>query len=199
MPYRVTLDDEVMSKVHEYAEPWVDSPNSALRKAFHLDPARTSPIYFDIERIEEDDFGSGTDGVAVAGTSSPPARGVPRRRKRRVTKSSGRVRAPKGSLLDEREYWRPILQVLANSPNGAAPARDVIAQVGSMLDDKLKPLDKEELASGGLRWQTRAMFARFRMKEGGLLKHGSPRGIWEISDRGREALKDEQFLAVATD
>jgi Mrr N-terminal domain len=198
MPYRVTLDDEVMSKVHESAEPWVDSPNSALRKLLDMDPGPTDPTYFDIQRLEDEDVLTNRDGESAGpvGTAREEAR---RPRRRRTSKSRRRNRAPKGSLLDERAYWRPVLEVLANSPSGAAPARNVIAQVGALLDDKLRPLDKEPLNSGGLRWHTRVMFARFRMKEAGLLKQDSPRGVWEISDRGREALKDGQLLAVATD
>lgn len=198
MPYRVTLDDEVMAKVHEFAEPWVDSPNSAIRKALDMEQGPADPVYFEVERVEEAENVAPSNGAAAAGSASGHREDRSRaQRRRKVT--SGRSRAPKGSLLDERAYWRPILEVLANSPNGAAPAREVVSRVGARLDDKLKPLDKQTLHSGGLRWHTRAMFARLRMKEAGLLKHDSPRGVWEISDRGREALKDEQLLTIATD
>jgi hypothetical protein len=32
------------------------------------------------------------------------------------------------------------------------------------------------------------MWRRFKLVEMGLLKHNSPRGQWELSDSGREAL-----------
>jgi hypothetical protein len=96
-------------------------------------------------------------------------------------------RATPGSILPEREYWRPILEILDQS-NGAAAASDVIETLGEQMQDVLTPRDYETLAMGEVRWRNRARFARLRMTERGLLSSTSHRGIWEITELGREYL-----------
>jgi len=97
------------------------------------------------------------------------------------------TRAPAGSLLPESAYEVPILRVLADR-GGRAPARDVVHAVGEIVSDELTELDREPLPNGAERWQSRIQFSRLRMKQKGLLKSGSPRGIWELADDGAAAL-----------
>ncbi len=54
--------------------------------------------------------------------------------------------------------------------------------------------DYDPLASGPdkPRWHNGAQWARNSMIHEGLLKGDSPRGVWEISDKGRAAPKDEK-------
>jgi hypothetical protein len=186
MPYRVVLDDEVIAKAKAEGEPLVDSVNSVVRRALGLSAAPQQAIFFGIEVYEDE------GEVEVPGTPEPPRP----RRSRRARKGRTRRRAPKGSLLDERAYWQPILRVLDQAPNGAAPAREVIAAVGEVVDDQLTPLDRETLEDGGLRWQTRVQFARLRMKDAGLIAPDSPRGIWQITDEGRRALERATLTAA---
>lgn len=97
-------------------------------------------------------------------------------------------RAPVGSLLPESEYELPILAVL-ESRGGSAPARDVVHAVGEIMAERLTERDRELLPNGGgERWQNRVQFSRLRMKEKGLIKSGSPRGLWELADAGYELL-----------
>src|SRR5687768_11066322 len=81
-------------------------------------------------------------------------------------------RAAPGSILPEREYWRPILEVLAER-GGSAPANDVIDEVGVRLHDRLMDRDHDQLAIGETRWRNRTRFARLRMREQGLLSGAS--------------------------
>jgi hypothetical protein len=106
-----------------------------------------------------------------------------------------RTRVPKGSLLDERTYEIPILRALEEH-GGRAAAREVIDRVGQLVDDQLTPLDREMVETGGIRWQARVQFARLRMKEHGDLKADSPRGVWEITDQGRERLRNADAHAA---
>lgn len=191
MPLKVVIDDEVSEALKSQAEPLVDSVNSVLRRLLALPPAQQAPIFFEIERVDEYRLTGSAPVPARPGTRSGsdepqrPKRSRPARgRQERAT----HTRAPKGSLLDERAYWKPILEALAASPEGASPAREVVEQVGRAVGDRLTSLDRESVGSGGLRWHTRVMFARLRMKDAGLLKKDSPRGVWEISELGREAL-----------
>ncbi|HEY6551643.1 MAG TPA: winged helix-turn-helix domain-containing protein [Solirubrobacterales bacterium] len=110
--------------------------------------------------------------------------------RREEIKEAGRKapRATPGSILPEREYWRPILSVLVER-GGSAPASDVIEAVGERLKGSFTPLDLEQLDTGAVRWRNRTRFARLRMTQQGLLERTSHRGIWEITDDGRTYLK----------
>lgn len=97
-------------------------------------------------------------------------------------------RAPFGTLLPEKEYERPILEVLVEA-GGSAASREVTKAVGERVSDRLTPLDRQTLASGEIRWANRVHFTRLRMVEQGLLRKDSPRGTWEITEKGRAALR----------
>jgi len=105
-------------------------------------------------------------------------------------------RAPLGSLLPESEYELPLLQALAER-GGSAPTRVVIDAVGERLADRLTDLDRAQLKSGGPRWENRVQFTRLTLKDRGLLKADSSRGVWELSDAGREAQEDKDREAAA--
>jgi len=54
-----------------------------------------------------------------------------------------------------------------------------------------KKVDYDPLASGpdNPRWRNAAQWARNSMIRDGLLKGDSPRGVWEISNKGRDLLR----------
>lgn len=99
--------------------------------------------------------------------------------------------APKeGELLPEGEYWLPILQILSES-GGRAQGSKVIDTLEGRIAGRLKPRDRDVLKMGEVRWRNRARFARLRMKELGLVSSQSPRGIWEITEKGERFLEEE--------
>lgn len=100
-----------------------------------------------------------------------------------------RGRAPIGSLLPESEYEIPILRALADA-GGSAPSRDVVAAVGKVLGPRLTERDRAPLPNGSERWQSRVQFSRLRLKERGLIKGGSPRGLWELAPAGAAYLNN---------
>jgi hypothetical protein len=93
-------------------------------------------------------------------------------------------------LLPETEYWLPILQLL-DEAGGQARSRDVIDALERRLGSSLRANDHDVLEMGEIRWRNRARFARLRMKELGLVSSKSPRGIWEITEKGRRFLEEE--------
>lgn len=68
----------------------------------------------------------------------------------------------------------------------------MLDRVGQIMTGVLKDVDYQPLASSpdNLRWRNAAQWARNSMVQEGLLKADSPRGVWEITDKGREMLKD---------
>jgi Mrr N-terminal domain len=96
-------------------------------------------------------------------------------------------RRPEGDLLPETEYWHPILQLL-DEAGGRARGSEIIDALEPLVRDRLTAADKDTLSIGEVRWRNRARFARLRMKELGFISDQSPRGIWEITDTGRDYL-----------
>lgn len=92
--------------------------------------------------------------------------------------------------MPESEYEIPILRCLEER-GGRAPSREVVEAVGQTLGDKLTELDKQPLKSGDIRWENRVAFVRLRLVERSELVKKSPRGTWEISDKGRERLRSK--------
>jgi hypothetical protein len=85
-------------------------------------------------------------------------------------------------------YWRPILTVLVEL-GGRGRRRKVIELVGAKMKDTFTPADHNHLPSHGTRWRTRVTFQASHMRRvAGLIRNDSPRGVWEISDAGRDWL-----------
>lgn len=96
-------------------------------------------------------------------------------------------RAAPGSVLPVRGYWIPILELLVEA-GGSALSNDIVDALEERMSDLLTARDFEHLKSGEIRWRNRARFARLRMKERGLLSDVSDRGVWEITQAGRDYL-----------
>jgi hypothetical protein len=165
----IRIDNEVLDKLKEQAEPFVDTPNSVLRRVLGLAPGAGS--------------GEIRDG-APAGQPLRQARvaartGSSRPRQRRSRTS--RVKA--GTTLSDSEFETPILEILREM-GGRAPTREVVDALGERLDGRLTEADHEPLSSGDIRWRNRAQFARLSLIEQGDMAKGSPRGVWEISEQG---------------
>ena len=99
-------------------------------------------------------------------------------------------RLKRGMRTREEAYYLPILQVLEQM-GGSGKVADVLDRVGKKMKGVLKKADYEPLASSpdNLRWRNAAQWARNSMVNEGLLKKDSPRGIWEISDKGKDHLR----------
>lgn len=96
--------------------------------------------------------------------------------------------------LPESSYWKPLAKVLLEL-GGAARTSDAIAAVGKAMDAKLKPIDRQPLPSGEIRWIIRTRFARERLKQHGLIRRNMPNGHWELTDAGKRwAQSDREKL-----
>jgi hypothetical protein len=185
-PWNIEIDDAVYDELKRHAEPFVDTPNTVLRRLLDL-PARPSSPELTEASLE----------FAGLRAAPRPADKVSPKRTRRA-KAPGRkrrTRAPAHSLLPDTEYELPILRVLSDA-GGRLPTREAVAAVGTLVRDRLTDLDQEETPNGGLRWQSRIQFKRLQMVKDGLLIAGSPRGVWEISDAGRAKLAETQVGAA---
>ena len=97
---------------------------------------------------------------------------------------------PRGLRTSEEAFRRPILDALVEL-GGRARVSEVLERVKERMQDVLNSYDLQPLPSNPhtVRWQNTAQWCRNTLAREGLLKDDSPRGIWEISERGREALQ----------
>ena len=90
-----------------------------------------------------------------------------------------RSRSPKTSSNILREL---IIEALRYS-GGSASKSEVHKYVGDSLKDKFLPGDLElRESTGDFVWQNNTDWERAHMKEDGIIKHGSPLGIWELTE-----------------
>lgn len=167
----IEIDDEVWELLKERAEPFIDTPNTVIRRLLEL-PALNGA---------EHASGGLPDDTAQEGLAR--RKGRPRKRR----KAPAVPRAQTGTILADEEYDLPLLAVL-DELGGRAPTREVLDALGERLATRLMPADHETLASGDVRWRNRAQFVRLRLIQQGDMQKDSPRGLWEITDQGRDRL-----------
>ncbi|PKP60993.1 hypothetical protein CVT91_03975 [Candidatus Atribacteria bacterium HGW-Atribacteria-1] len=102
-----------------------------------------------------------------------------------------RYKIKHGQKTKQVEYRTPILQTLENL-GGSGNVNEVLDCVYKKMKDFLVPVDLEKLPSTRqIRWRDTAIWERYYMIKEGLLKSDSPRGIWEISEKGKKYLKEQ--------
>lgn len=102
----------------------------------------------------------------------------------------GRAR---GEITPQSEFHRPLLEALVQL-GGSATTAEATDKVGEIMKDRLKQRDFEILPSSRdqIRWRNAVAWARNDMvNKDGRMRSGSPNGIWEISDKGRDWLRDQ--------
>lgn len=159
-PTWIEIDDDVMAKIKEGAEPFADSPNDVLRRVFGLKAADRPSC------------------APMPSSAAPDGHSTDR---------PARTRAQAGELLSMAEYELPLLRVLSQL-GGVAPRWRVKEAVEALMADKLTPVDRQPLQHGEIRWENRLGFARLKAVDRGLLRSGSRRGVWELTDAGIERL-----------
>jgi len=113
---------------------------------------------------------------------------VPEPKKRR--RRPGRLE--RGLRTSEDAFRKPILEALVEL-GGRAEMPRVLELLEKKMQGVLNDYDYQPLPSDPktIRWRNTAQWCRNTMVREGLLKSDSPRGIWEISERGRQALQED--------
>lgn len=116
---------------------------------------------------------------------------IPRKYTRKNKNASSNSKIKRGERTPEEDYFIPILSVL-EAMGGKGKVKDVISRLYNVMKGQFKPADLLMLPKNKTpRWSNAAQWARNSMVYQGLLKSHSPRGVWEISDKGREHLRKE--------
>lgn len=88
------------------------------------------------------------------------------------------------------DFRFPILAALVRL-GGSGRVRDVFRLVEEIMTDQLNIYDYQPLPSdlNSVRWKNTVHWERYNMVQDGLIADDSLRGVWEITDAGRQALK----------
>ena len=91
--------------------------------------------------------------------------------------------------LPRQRYGLPILRVLEEL-GGRGATNQVLQQVYQLMEaaNELREIDKSLRSDGQFYWDNRTQDMRRELISKGFMKDDSPRGIWEISEAGREHL-----------
>jgi len=92
-----------------------------------------------------------------------------------------------GELTPQGEFWKPMLEALVEM-GGQGPRQEVHEAVERKMKDRLKPEDYELNRDGTTKWGKAIDYQRLKMKHEGLIAGNTPRGIWKITDQGRQWL-----------
>lgn len=91
--------------------------------------------------------------------------------------------------LPRERYALPILRAL-DQFGGSATTNEVLGAVRQLMAEELRPVDLSRRSGRHFYWDNRAQDMRRELVNKGLMKGNSPRGIWEISDAGRDYLRN---------
>lgn len=90
---------------------------------------------------------------------------------------------PRQGKLPQKAFRRPLLEALRDM-GGRAHVRDLRPVMEERMKLHLLPGDLALLSSGEPRWWNATQFERYALKEEGYLRDDSPRGVWELSEKG---------------
>jgi hypothetical protein len=87
-------------------------------------------------------------------------------------------------------YYLPILKSIEEL-GGEARSYLVLDSVKEKMEKNFTEFDLEVISSGtAIRWRNTANWAKFKLKDKGYLSSDSPQGVWEITEKGREYIRD---------
>jgi len=89
-------------------------------------------------------------------------------------------------ITSQSAYYESILKVLYQM-GGSGQIGDVLSRVELMMRPILNKVDYEMIRDGSRRcprWWAYAQFERLEMKHNGWIKDHSPKGVWELTNKG---------------
>ena len=170
----IRISDKSWERLKAWAEPLVDTADSAMEKV--LDAAERSRGVTPVPQ--------GPPVPSKAGLSAvEPSRAVtPRPQKRSVPNKPG-LAAAKHAKMPQKEFREPLLQVIYEL-GGNAHVHDLRPILKERMGSRLLPGDFEHVSGGVERWWNAACWVRQELVDEGYFRKGSPRGVWELSDKG---------------
>jgi hypothetical protein len=156
----IRLDDDVFNGLKSLAEPFTDTPNSVIR------------------RLLEDRGALPTTRAASESALAMSNKPATAARVTRPSRASG--------LTPQATYEKYLLHVLATRFKGRGDKREVTKTVLELLQSRepLNPADLERVKTGETKAENTIAWGRNALKERGLISLASPRGTWELTEKG---------------
>jgi restriction system protein len=104
----------------------------------------------------------------------------PKQQKRTATK-----KAALGGMLPQREFRQPLMKTLMDL-GGTAQVSDIREVMKKKMASRLSEADLAPVTSGEPRWWNAICWERANLVREGLFKDNSPRGVWELSEKGKK-------------
>ena len=97
-----------------------------------------------------------------------------------------KVKRPRrrGNKTPQRDFRLPLMKVLLEL-GGVGEVKIIRSTLYPKVKDSLTKDDYEIVSTGEDRWWNATCWERSELVKEGLFRRGSPRGIWELSDKGR--------------
>ena len=171
---RIEIDEEVYQALLKLIKSFEDTPNDILRRLLGLDEIhkerQEKEMVIKVEKDYEHPIEEMITSLGLEKKSVP-----------KITKVRG--------AIPQKEYRIPILEALFEM-GGKGTQKEVFEIIEEKMKDRFNNLDLEILKDGyTIRWQKMAAWQRYSMVREGLLRSDSPRGVWEITEKGREYLQ----------
>jgi hypothetical protein len=88
-----------------------------------------------------------------------------------------------------RAFKDAILEILLEA-NGPVDSNEIVERIGQRFRNQLTEYELEREQSGQIRWIHYVHAARQHLVSGGLLLKDTPRGQWQISEKGKRVVKE---------
>ena len=173
----IRVDEDVFAGLQKLATPFVDTPNSVIRRllAGHLsigaESASTSTaVKKENAMLELDDLDKLVEENLY---------------QRRFTRTPPKSITPQDVLED----W--LVVVLDLNFNGRGEKREVTREIIRQMKAQkiLSNHDFETVTTGETKAENTIAWGRNRLKESGIISQLSPRGIWELTAKGKDLAK----------
>lgn len=83
--------------------------------------------------------------------------------------------------------FRPLIRELLLETGGGRSMHELLRVAEGRLKGKLRAGDYNGLTGGEIRWRNAMRWERNAMAKEGLIKRGSPKGWWELTEDGSSA------------
>ena len=163
----IRISDRSWERLKGWAEPLVDTADSALEKA--LDAAERSR------------------GSALS-PQEPPVPSKPGLAAANYGKLQPGLAAAKHAKLPQKEFREPLLQAIYEL-GGSGHVHDLRPVLRDRMEARLCPGDFERVSGGAERWWNATCWERSVLVREGYLRNDSPRGVWALSDQGVELVE----------
>jgi Mrr N-terminal domain len=157
--HHVEVDDEVFDYLQSRAQPFIDTPNSVLRRVLGMTEGTTMTSAI----------------TAVAADDDRP--------KGRSIQGGRQAALP---MTPQRDF-RPVIRAILLEAGGGREMSEVLQEVELRMRTKFREGDLAAVSTGEVRWRNAARWERMQMAKEGLIRTGTRAGWWELTEDGESA------------